>query len=117
MKLRLAKASQLSWSWGLAWLSLAIKANIEKRKARGYGIKNNILAIVNKIPLSFRKIQAGLLLRQAMLVNGILFNSKAGHSAARMSWSLKRWTSGPGSAQRSDRRTFKNSSRSIVFRD
>ena len=24
MKLRLAKASQLSWSWGLAWLSLAI---------------------------------------------------------------------------------------------
>ena len=26
MKLRLAKASQLSWSWGLAWLSLAICA-------------------------------------------------------------------------------------------
>ena len=25
MKLRLAKASQLSWSWGLAWLSLAKK--------------------------------------------------------------------------------------------
>ena len=25
MKLRLAKASQLSWSWALAWLSLAIK--------------------------------------------------------------------------------------------
>ena len=24
VKLRLAKASQLSWSWGLAWLSLAI---------------------------------------------------------------------------------------------
>ena len=24
MKLRLAKASQLSWSWDLAWLSLAI---------------------------------------------------------------------------------------------
>ena len=23
VKLRLAKASQLSWSWGLAWLSLA----------------------------------------------------------------------------------------------
>ena len=23
MKLRLAKASQLSWNWGLAWLSLA----------------------------------------------------------------------------------------------
>ena len=26
VKLRLAKASQLSWSWGLAWLSLAIVA-------------------------------------------------------------------------------------------
>ena len=80
MKLRLATASQLSWSWGLAWLSLAIKANIEKRKARGYGIVNNILAIVNEIPLSFRKIQAGLLLRQAMLINGILFNSEAWHN-------------------------------------
>ena len=29
MKLRLAKASQLSWSWGLAWLSLATIENIQ----------------------------------------------------------------------------------------
>ena len=28
VKLRLAKASQLSWSWGLAWLSLAIMSFI-----------------------------------------------------------------------------------------
>ena len=56
------------------------KANIEKRKLKGYGIVNNILAIVNEMPLSHWRIKAGLLLRQAMLVNGILFNSEAWHS-------------------------------------
>ena len=68
----------LRLGWGFD--NTKIKANIEKRKARGYGIVNNILAIVNEIPLSFRKIQAGLLLRQAMLINGILFNSEAWHN-------------------------------------
>ena len=56
------------------------KANIEKRKSKGYGIVNDILAIVNEIPLSHWRIQAGLLLRQAMFVNGTLFNSEAWHS-------------------------------------
>ena len=35
---------------------------------------------MNEMPLSHRRIKAGLLLRQAMLVNGILFNSEAWHS-------------------------------------
>ena len=46
------------------------KASIDKRKSRGYGITSEILAIVNEIPLAHWKIQAGLSLRQAMLVNG-----------------------------------------------
>ena len=34
MKLRLAKASQLSWSWGLAWLSLATEKRKEKKEEK-----------------------------------------------------------------------------------
>ena len=56
------------------------RTNIERRKAKGYGIVNDILTIVNEIPLSHWRIQAGLLLRQAVLVNGTLFNSEAWHN-------------------------------------
>ena len=53
------------------------KTNIEKRKLRGYGIVNDIFAIVNEIPLSYWKIKTGLLLRQAMLIKGMLSNAEA----------------------------------------
>ena len=53
------------------------RSNIEKRKLKGYSITSNILSIVNEVPLGHWRIQAGLSLRQAMLVNGILFNSEA----------------------------------------
>ena len=53
------------------------RPNIENRKLKGYGISSNILAIVNEVPLGHWKVQAGLSLRQAMLLNGILFNSEA----------------------------------------
>ena len=56
------------------------KPNIERRKAKGYGIINEILAIVNEIPLPHWRVKAGLHLRQAMLVNGILYNSEAWHN-------------------------------------
>ena len=38
-----------------------------------------MLAIVNEVPLGHWKVQAGLGLRQAMLLNGILYNSEAWH--------------------------------------
>ena len=53
------------------------RPNIENRKLKGYSISSSILAIVNEIPLGHWKIKAGLSLRQAMLLNGILFNSEA----------------------------------------
>ena len=56
-----------------------IKPNIEARKAKGFGILSNILSIVNEVPLGHWKTEAGLKLRQAMLVNGCLFNSEAWH--------------------------------------
>ena len=57
-----------------------IKHNIEARKNKGYGIVANILAIINEVPLAHWKIDAGLQLRQAMLINGTLFNSEAWHN-------------------------------------
>ena len=56
------------------------KPNIERRKAKGYGIINEILVIVNEIPLAHWKVKSGLQLRQAMLINGILFNTEAWHN-------------------------------------
>ena len=55
------------------------RPNIEHRKSKGRAIISTIMAIINEIPLAHWKIQAGLSLRQAMLINGILFNSEAWH--------------------------------------
>ena len=49
-------------------------------KEKGYGIVSNILAIVNEVPLGHWKVKAGLRLRQAMLINGILYNSEVWHN-------------------------------------
>ena len=56
-----------------------VRPNIEKRRSKGYGIAANILAIINEIPLAHWKIESGLRLRQAMLINAMLFNSEAWH--------------------------------------
>ena len=57
--------------------SVKLKPTIEFRISRGYGSISNILAIVNEIPLAHWRVEAGLHLRQAMLLNGTLFNSEA----------------------------------------
>ena len=59
------------------------RPNIEARKAKGYGIVSNILAIVDEIPLGHWRVDAGLRLRQAMLVNGTLYNSEAWHGVSK----------------------------------
>ena len=57
-----------------------IRNTIEERRAKGYGIANEIIAILEEIPLGRYKMEIGLMLRQAMLLNGILYNSEAWHS-------------------------------------
>ena len=57
-----------------------IRSTIEDRKNRGYGIVSEILAILDDIPLGQHRMEIGLHLREAMLLNGILFNSEAWHS-------------------------------------
>ena len=49
---------------------------ISRRVGKGYGISNEILSIVDEIPLGGHRVATALKLREAMLINGILFNSE-----------------------------------------
>ena len=53
------------------------QATIEDRRDKGFAVVAEILAIIDEIPLGKYKMEIGLKLRQAMLLNGILFNSEA----------------------------------------
>ena len=57
-----------------------IRETIEDRKNKGFGIVNEIIALLDEIPLGRFKMEIGLKLRQAMLLNGMLYNSEAWHS-------------------------------------
>ena len=59
-----------------------IKVTIEDRVAKGHGIVNEIVAILSDIPLGVYRVEIGLQLRQAMFLNGVLFNSEAWHNVA-----------------------------------
>ena len=59
-----------------------IRDTIEDRKNKGFGIVNEILAILDEIPLGRYKMEIGLKLRQAMLLNGMLYNSEAWHAVS-----------------------------------
>ena len=59
-----------------------IKATIDDRVGKGWGILSEIRAIINEVPLGRYKLEIGLQLRQAMFVNGLLFNSEAWHSVS-----------------------------------
>ena len=59
-----------------------IRSTIEQRKSKGFGIVNEIISILDEIPLGRYRLEIGLRLRQAMLVNGMLYNSEAWHSVS-----------------------------------
>ena len=50
--------------------------NILERSTKAYAILAEIIAILNDIPLGKYRVEAGLNLRQAMFLNGVLFNSE-----------------------------------------
>ena len=57
-----------------------IRATIEDRQKKGYGLTSEILAILNEIPLGQYKMEMRLQLKQAMLLNGMLYNSEVWHA-------------------------------------
>ena len=56
-----------------------INKTIADRKAKSNGIIAEILSIVSEIPLGKHRVEVGLKLREAMFINGILYNSEAWH--------------------------------------
>ena len=73
---KMENSDQEVYLWDIFDKSARDKPNLERRKSKGYGAVNNILAITSEVPLAHWKIQAGLSLRQ----DGILYNSEAWHS-------------------------------------
>ena len=55
------------------------RATIQDRKQKGFGIVSQIVAIVKEAPLGKWRMKSGMLLRNSMLVNSMLFNSEAWH--------------------------------------
>ena len=53
------------------------KKNIQARRDKGFGLVSEILSLMSEIPLGRYKSHVALILRQAMLINGMLFNSEA----------------------------------------
>ena len=56
-----------------------IKANIKARIGKGHGKVKTILAMLKEAPLGWMRVKSGMLMRTAMLVNGIMFNSEDWH--------------------------------------
>ena len=70
---RMESSNQQKYLGDLISSNGSIRNNIEERRSKGFGIVNEILAILDEIPLGRFQIEIGLKLRQAMLLNGILF--------------------------------------------
>ena len=56
-----------------------IKATVAKRINQGYARVGQIFALLKDLPLGNLRIRVGLELRQAWLINGILYNSEVWH--------------------------------------
>ena len=56
-----------------------LKDTIENRIAKGWAYVSEIGAILSEFPFGSKKIQVGLMLREAMFLNGVLHSSEAWH--------------------------------------
>ena len=74
------KASQVKYLGDVIHENGRPKSTISERVNRGYAIVGQILALLSDLPLGSLRLQLGLELRQAWLLNGILFNSEVWHS-------------------------------------
>ena len=53
-----------------------IKETISDRRNKGWGLISKVKAILDEVPLGPHRVEAGLLLRRAMLVNSLLFTAE-----------------------------------------
>ena len=55
-------------------------STINERILRGYSYLSKIRALLTDMPFGKRRLQIRLMLREAMFINGVLFNSEAWHA-------------------------------------
>ena len=60
-----------------------IQPIINQRKAKGNRIVSEITSNITEVPFGKHKMKVAIKLREVMLINGILYNSKAWHSMTR----------------------------------
>jgi hypothetical protein len=60
-----------------------LDATIKARKAKAYAYLSEIRALLSDMPFGKRRLQIGLMLRDAMFVNGVLCNSEAWHNLSK----------------------------------
>lgn len=53
-----------------------VKATIDKRRAKAFGLSAEIISSANSVPLGKWRMKSGTMLRQAMMINGTLYNSE-----------------------------------------
>ena len=61
----------------------SLDETINQRKLRGYSYILEIRALLSDMPFGCRRVEVGLMLRNAMFVNGILCNSEVWHSISK----------------------------------
>ena len=54
-----------------------VRENILSRRDKGFGAVSDILSLISEVPLGQYKTKIALTLRQAMLINGMVYNSEA----------------------------------------
>ena len=59
------------------------RATIKDRQSKGYGIVGQIIAITSEAPLGKWRVKSALLMRNAWLINSMLYNSEAWHATVR----------------------------------
>ena len=60
-----------------------VQATIESRTKKGQGIITEIMSIINEIPFGEHQTEVALKLREAMFINGMLFNSESWHGVTK----------------------------------
>ena len=60
-----------------------VDATIKARKNKAYSYLSEIRALLSDMPFGKRRVEVGLMLRDAMFVNGILCNSEAWHNISK----------------------------------
>ena len=68
------------WNLKIHSSNTKIDENIKMRHSKGTGINNQIISIIKEVSFGFYCFEMGLLFRNSLLINGIMFNLEVVHN-------------------------------------